>query len=430
MSLAIPKVSQSSYATGNQQSVIPSGKKKKGQCDADRFIPSRSAGTGESFEIHPPQKLYEQTLVQQLFPSYSKRTLRYSLPSEYALPKSPKLPKSNPQLRWTFPQKSERTLHGDGVLSDFYTHNVDWGSQLLAFNLGKVCYCWNRADEEEAIELPPHQNYLSCVKWSPSSELLACGDQDSCVRIYDMCTEEMIFTRELVKINTLFERSIYALDFRSENEFTTGLFNWICHSDQRVAHSLFLPMPNAGKVCAVVWNDNQTQFACGMNGNRVSIFDVRKWSDGPVDCYTHKAAIKALQWVKDRSHLLLSGGGNGDRKIKLYDVEKQTELSCGAAGSQITDICSIDESYFAVGLGSGLNNVQFWRYQSNTQQLQYLTSVNKQRGKILGMSLDGDSISPELCTLSSNSTLCFWRLKNNERSRSKGVFGEFVSTIR
>lgn len=65
---------------------------------------------------------------------------------------------------------------------------------------------------------------------------------------------------------------------------------------------------------------NGTSLASGSNDNNIFIWDtdnhkLRLKYDG------HKGAVKALGWCPWKSGVLASGGGSGDRTIKIWSIK-------------------------------------------------------------------------------------------------------------
>ena len=54
--------------------------------------------------------------------------------------------------------------------------------------------------------------------------------------------------------------------------------------------------------------------ASGDNNNKLRIFDIRNYKN--LQNYNFKAAVKAIEWSKTNSHMLISGGGLNDKTIK------------------------------------------------------------------------------------------------------------------
>jgi len=77
--------------------------------------------------------------------------------------------------------------------------------------------------------------------------------------------------------------------------------------------SAVFPQDHFQEICGVKTYSNY--LATGGNDNWVYIYDLRKTSQF-MSHYSHEAAVKALDWVIPNT--LVSGGGNGDRKIKFW----------------------------------------------------------------------------------------------------------------
>ena len=52
----------------------------------------------------------------------------------------------------------------------------------------------------------------------------------------------------------------------------------------------------------------------------------------------HKGAIKALSWCPWKNNILASGGGTGDRSIKLWNPAENTLISQTKVDSQVSSI--------------------------------------------------------------------------------------------
>ena len=61
--------------------------------------------------------------------------------------------------------------------------------------------------------------------------------------------------------------------------------------------------------------------ASGGNDNKVTLWDLNRL-DMPHFIKAHQSAVKALAWNKMKPDILLTGGGNKDRSIKVWDIKK------------------------------------------------------------------------------------------------------------
>ena len=97
--------------------------------------------------------------------------------------------------------------------------------------------------------------------------------------------------------------------------------------------------------------------ATGGNDNIVNIYDIRK-SEDYLSFYEHKAAVKALDWVIPNQ--LISGGGNGDRQIKMWK-DGEGIIKSFDTGSQVCGIiASTNSSEILSCQGFSLNQIIIW----------------------------------------------------------------------
>ena len=116
-----------------------------------------------------------------------------------------------------------------------------------------------------------------------------------------------------------------------------------------------LPSLHTQEVCGV--KAHHHYLATGGNDNYVVIYDIRKTSHYLHE-YEHSAAVKALDWAEP--NILISGGGNGDRKIKLWK-EGEGVFKEFDTGSQVCGvIASANSSEILSCQGFSLNQVIIW----------------------------------------------------------------------
>jgi WD40 repeat protein len=387
----------------------------------------------ETHHIDPPQTAYEKTLVQTFFPHYSPKTLISNSPKKYEV--TPQAPTNN----WKFPSKSSKCLDVPGISDDFYQNNLDWGKYFLGLNLDKVCYVYNCATNSVAGSFT-HAKELSSLKWNPAGDRLACGNVESQLVLQD------VFAEKIVGRDTIDKHSIFSMDWRGNAELTMGTHGYAHHYDHR-SMSVVRKIKTgekieSAKVCSICWHPGKSLFATGNNEDNVQVFDIRKNTTEPLFHYSHNGGVKALSWLP-HSSLLLSGGGTGDRTLKVFDAALGKQICQQQITKQICSIQHLDSSTFAVGLGYDADkcleeNLQFWEYNSNNQKLKKLNETNHSAGRILNITKDPQS--SELCTVSNRETLCFWKpelleskktsQKNNPVKPKNSLFSNQHSILR
>lgn len=378
-----------------------SGNKRK--AEACRFIPSRDAMrqamSQETYACSRPETLYQNTLVSQLFPFYSERSLLYRAPKPFTVT----VPSIGPV--WEIPKAPSRTLDIPEVKSNFFYNNLDWGKTFVGFNIKNKCYAYSN-ETKKTIEFFKNNATLCSLKWSPNGEDLACGDADA---ILSVCNVER---DEAIEFENVSGSRICSLDWRSPSEITLGSHAAITHFDLRSNSVAWRIQSDPSWTCSIKWNDGKNLLATGNRSSDVRIFDIAKIAEDSLFHYSHQSGIKALQWNPEQPSWLMSGGGKADRTLKLFDTERGRQLSEAYVNSQICSLSWLDKDHCVIGLGFHVengNNLQYWRYLPHLQTLNKVGQVSFQKGRILDLAKDHNSSA--FCSSSDKAekdTLCFW----------------------
>ena len=110
--------------------------------------------------------------------------------------------------------------------------------------------------------------------------------------------------------------------------------------------------PGKNEICKTIYSRNNNFVISGGNDNNGIIFDFRNYKI--VKSITHKGAIKGMSINLDENYLI-SGGGNKDKMIKLWDLKKLKQVSETKANSQITAIEFINNNTVFTSFGYNEN---------------------------------------------------------------------------
>jgi WD40 repeat protein len=406
-----------------------SGKKRKFgeiKTDADRFIPSRSAieqsMSFETYSMKSPKTFYENTLVEQVFPFYSQqKTLLSQAPKSFTVSLPP------PKESLSVPQKAFKILEAPYVINDFYYNSLDWGTKnLVGINLDKTSYVYNTVTRSTAESIESG-NKLTSIKLNPLGGTYARANEASRLDIVDPEKKT-----PLLGIENVNNQPIYSLDWRNPFELTVGTQNQVFHFDSRSRkHCWRMNQENAQKICSLKWNDGKSRFATGNNFNEVQIFDLSR-TQGSLYHYSHQGAVKALKWNPEKSEILLSGGGTGDKMLKVFDSAYGKQIARANVGNQICDVIWLNRDYFVAGLGYlSAKPLEYWKYIHSEQKLKKIEDVALGEANEIGaanepvriLNLAKDPNSSTFCSLSTNEELCFWKpqiakIQNKVKSKS------------
>ena len=110
--------------------------------------------------------------------------------------------------------------------------------------------------------------------------------------------------------------------------------------------------PGKNEICKTIYSRTNNFVISGGNDNNGIIFDFRNYK--VIKSITHKGAIKGLSINLDENYLI-SGGGNKDKMIKLWDLKKLKQVSETKANSQITAIEFINNNTVFTSFGYNEN---------------------------------------------------------------------------
>ena len=110
--------------------------------------------------------------------------------------------------------------------------------------------------------------------------------------------------------------------------------------------------PGKNEICKTIFSRNNNFVISGGNDNNGLIFDFRNYKI--IKSISHKGAIKGLS-INLNENYLISGGGNKDKMIKLWDLKKLKQVSETKANSQITAIEFINNNTVFTSFGYNEN---------------------------------------------------------------------------
>ena len=110
--------------------------------------------------------------------------------------------------------------------------------------------------------------------------------------------------------------------------------------------------PGKNEICKTIFSRMNNFVISGGNDNNGLIFDFRNYKI--IKSISHKGAIKGLS-INLNENYLISGGGNKDKMIKLWDLKKLKQVSETKANSQITAIEFINNNTVFTSFGYNEN---------------------------------------------------------------------------
>lgn len=105
---------------------------------------------------------------------------------------------------------------------------------------------------------------------------------------------------------------------------------------------------HSGEVCGLRWSSNGKLLASGGDDNLIHIWEGMNMESSKYlhRLGEHRSAIKALAWCPYQSHILASGGGKNDGRIKMWDAK--TGLCLSSLDTKAQVFFTPDKRYYHV----------------------------------------------------------------------------------
>ncbi len=356
----------------------------------DRFIPQRKETDAHDFKImktlaqKAPKK---ERILRNLFPFINGNVLSFHRNDKSkendALSGADVMPKGS------FPTKlikeGQRSMYDvPRFKNDYYLHLIDAVDEgLIGVVLEDVGFVFNKEIGSLSKLYQPFidaRHEPTSIAFSKANKsLVSLGTSRGTLQLWDWKEEKMVSSLSLhserigcVQWNP-YKESVFATGSK-DNKVIIGDFN--DPSMRGVARNHF------GEICGLSWNSNGWTLASGGNDNLVNIWDIRSLKDPLLSLQEHRAAVRALGWCPWKSSLLASGGGSGDMRLLVTNVDT------GATNLEIhtsSQVCALvwDEEARSILTSHGFSKYQLSLWKYDTAELLY--EFLGHRNRILSM---------------------------------------------
>lgn len=338
--------------------------------------------------------------------NFSKKPLR-GIDSNIGQPKF-EVPKAK---TYSFNTKELKILDAPGLEDSFYYNLVDLSlNDLLAVCLNNHLYTYNIEETATTyVTSIAESDVISAVKFSAiHDEIAAIGSREGLLQLVDVPNQQILRSfkqgthgricsldwKDNVMANGTKIGTIYLRDIRTKDQYQNVIK---VHSQE---------------VCAVKFNPfNSNYMITGGNDDTAITFDIRMMKT--LNKVTaHKAAVKALAWSNVKENVFASGGGSGDRKICLWDINNGKLLNQFKTQSQVCNLGFNCDGLLAASFGSTTSNLCL----IDTADMRNVVEFNGHTSRVLYMTVNQKGNL--LVTGSSDETLRFWNVQSNNFKHS------------
>ena len=321
---------------------------------------------------------------------------------------------------YSFNSKELKILDAPGLEDSFYYNLIDLSvSDLLGVSLNNHLYTYNIEETTtNYVTSLPDPDIISSIKFSSiHNEIAAIGSREGSLKLIDVLSQQ---TLRIYKQGT--NGRICAIDWK-DNLFGNGtkmgavyLRDIRCKDQYQKAIGI-----HSQEVCSLKFNPfNSNYMITGGNDDTIITYDLRMMKIMN-KVTAHKAAVKALSWSNTKENVFISGGGSGDRKICVWDINNNKLINQKKIGSQICNLGFTCDGFIAASFGSPSTNLCLL----NPIDMNTVMEFKGHNSRVLYMTINckGNLI----VSGSSDETLRFWNVQSNE---TKGYLKQMsLSTV-
>jgi len=304
--------------------------------------------------------------------------------------------------------KPHRVLDAPQLEDDYYLNLIDWSkSNILAVALQNAIHLWSgtTGNVKQLCQLSDENEIYTSVSWSNRAECLATGISNGKIEVWDF--NKMKVIRDDLEAHS--ER-VGCLAWNGNDLLASGSKDkTIIIRDTRIRGNGSSVMRFKGhkqEICGLKWSPNDFQLASGGNDNKLFVWNARKKEREA--CFSdHKAAVKALTWSPHQSGLLLSGGGNNDKTIKIWNTHTMKNIRSINTGSQVCNmVFSRNSNELVTTHGFSNNQIVVWNYPDFTR----LGVMEGHASRVLYLALSPDGETVVTGAGGNDETLRFWHV--------------------
>jgi hypothetical protein len=173
------------------------------------------------------------------------------------------------------PKAPVKILDAPGVVDDFYQDILDWSvKDVIAVGIENCIFFFkNKTAKENSVSKFGDfmDNNYTTVKFSPSGDLIAAGEESGYLFLFDAVKESQIFQLKL------HNDRICSMSWMNENVISTGSRDTLIKNfDFRSKSSISALAKHSQEVCGLRWSSDGAHLASGGNENSINIWDIRR----------------------------------------------------------------------------------------------------------------------------------------------------------
>lgn len=303
-------------------------------------------------------------------------------------------------------------LDAPNIHNDFYINSLAWSNyKLIYLTLFNEIYSYNT--ESKAIKLAAKLTSDVTTEYFTSINVAKSQYWHAATSNGQLWTFDINNNHILKNITLLNASKAYVIQ-PTQNEhilYAAGDDNQTYCYDLRIPNPLCYTLAQGQdstlKISGLSYND-ENLVATGSQ-SLVNIWDIRRLDHPHCSMTRHNASVKALQFHPTNTHVIASGGGNGDGSIRIWDANNGSEKVKIDTDSQVTSVLWSYSSpnHLISTHGYSSNQVALWNVTNTSNPTQVNVQKTPHTDRVLCAAKEPQS--DMFATVSADESLRLWK---------------------
>ncbi len=269
-----------------------------------------------------------------------------------------------------------------------FVHAVSWspdGTRIASGDNHDELHVWDVWDVAEETTTHPRgdaslgrilvcrtrERLLSCqgilaTSWSPNSHFVATGGRSGEVRLWDVNTGRLMWTR------LAHQGNVHALAWSPDGAFLASAgSDMTVQVWQVLSHKTWYDIGETtqGELQALAWSpDGTSLLLCGTGSQALRLYDAHRGQRSrqiPLSRYGASAGVHAVSWSPDGR---FAAAGCADGSVQIVDVEQSKHIRTFHGHTGITSAVAWSPDGAHIASGGIDKRVLVWNVTANTEQ--------------------------------------------------------------
>lgn len=324
------------------------------------------------------------------FVSGSKRILNYwrepkRSPSEIPSFLAQDCDSNSAVLKPKFREHELVRLTNVSMVENYYYHLIDFFDESrVTLGINKSLFLFEFPSNQLSVDFEYGlQNLITAVKSAEENKKVYVGMQNGIISEIDIASKREL---RIGRPRPFEEKRIGVLEHFNQVVVAGDMFGNLSGYDRRepTRKAALNMKAHEGEVCAIQKDPfHEHILASGGNDNKVQLIDIRKTRKVLHTLEKHRAAVRGMAFNPYKTNMMVTGGGNQDNTLILWDSKVPKVVKKIDVGSQICNVNFTADELILTSHGWPSNNLQVY-----SLKLAKIATIAKEKNRILHLAIN------------------------------------------